>query len=1319
MLETINQKYTKKKKNYNFRSVSKTIKPTLYELIIKPIDIEHSPNIPLPYTVTFVRPDPDESYKDQLYLDHIPVPRDVWSFHDENNILSWKVLFGGGQLYFDHNGHGALGVIGEAHSAVSVVGGAKAQFLCSVAENVGAEYIGEDSSINKFKWDTDSDRWCNADWQKGKDRLLLTYTVTPSSPLEPPQFTFEFEDKQSGDIPWEPDLGSFNATLQLLDSESGDFFWSLNFKSSIPHQIDNQAPDASKEPDSVYPFWLQAKENAAAESINGVLVIDDKVSEDKLIGMQGQRADISMVAGYYQVTDSAMPFSVFGNALQVDGQPIGKSKLVSNILYWEGLDEQYQQRLGLPESGHLQFCATGCSANNSNAGLSAKRLTTNAAVTCLIDHDNLYPNINKLLRSHKESLSSNKLDIITLMSMDPFKKENESWKDIVQESVCNDLSQIMNSFIPSDKWKLLFGNTPKPLLTGELAEVAHSPVTGIDNPTEWYQSLSTAVMTNGMANGSDKNCENMNGPRAANWLKEQVTNSKVYQSHSQLLFQYEWQRLFPLTGQYLQDQHDYSNSYNSIIELQAKKSIHDIKQNVISNDASPQNIKDKLINKIKETAQYAKEQELYWAFAYYTYNTAPSMLANIAAQISMNSGSESSVLSRLFQRNISVLTALDSSGYFAQQYTQTFNIFLATNILPTMYGFKGDADDLLLVKEYLHTFVNENINNEDKEIAEATNKIQSILGSKDADEILKNSIVTLKAISDTISYTLALPYIANNWLKWFQGKYPKLASVGSIFGSVLISGIATLGVFNLFLAYKNWNKLSPAKKTQVILNSCQLGLQILAAVVKRGVRIYSIFSVSGMTVAQRSAAVARIFVSGEVDQISEGMQNISNNIARWLGDTAGSESEREAWSSMARYGLFEEMGAEEVTWTTRIFGRNLDEFISTRVGPLFILAGIGLSIYFIGTGETGVALASDIINIVGSSLTLFAMLGEWAIAEGTLATMVSVAGPLAIVCAVVGIGLMIYKMFQKQPDPVEEFVNTYVKSAGFYVASKCSAIDYVTPYISKANKLEMKGFTLTFNDKALICNIGGNISLGNTTSLPNCVWQVTTNGLAISQIVAAAPIELGKPPMKLRLSLMSDNSVSFQPPMASSNNDNTTNVPMVVTQSWLSHPVDNASTTNDDNDNYMLQSLNLIFQPIKPDSEGNYDPAQASGWLVLTDNRVAYSNLNYTYFRLTMAAIAPNYMSMKNLSFSVNIVPSKSLTYGPTYLIKPSLPMNYSVNPPLPDFLTLTKIGQIKPTGKKANEAISSAYTLTVNNPILGNESILKTSFMITVTAKN
>ncbi|MDE9590955.1 hypothetical protein, partial [Xenorhabdus bovienii] len=82
--------------------------------------------------------------------------------------------------------------------------------------------------------------------------------------------------------------------------------------------------------------------------------------------------------------------------------------------------------------------------------------------------------------------------------------------------------------------------------------------------------------------------------------------------------------------------------------------------------------------------------------------------------------------------------------------------------------------------------------------------------------------------------------------------------------------------------------------------------------------------------------------------------------------------------------------------------------------------------------------------------------------------------------------------------------------------------------------------------------------------MPNCVWQVTTNGLAISQIVAAAPMELGKPPMKLRLSLMSDNSVSFQPPMASSNNDNTTNVPMVVTQSWLSHPVDNASTTNDD-----------------------------------------------------------------------------------------------------------------------------------------------------------
>src|SRR4029078_4640617 len=131
------------------------------------------------------------------------------------------------------------------------------------------------------------------------------------------------------------------------------------------------------------------------------------------------------------------------------------------------------------------------------------------------------------------------------------------------------------------------------------------------------------------------------------------------------------------------------------------------------------------------------------------------------------------------------------------------------------------------------------------------------------------------------------------------------------------------------------------------------------------------------------------------------------------GDTRGTIGESQFVNGFSEIA---DVDLVEATFASKIFGRNLDEFVSTRIGPIFVLAGIGLSLYFIiHNHETGLALASDIIGIVGGSLVLFAQIGAWAIAEdGTilgseaLAGFVSAAGPLGIVAALVGVGIMLY-----------------------------------------------------------------------------------------------------------------------------------------------------------------------------------------------------------------------------------------------------------------------------------------------------------------------
>lgn len=1284
--------------------------PRAYDFVIAPMEVAGASNNAIPSRLVLLRHDPSDTSKDQLFLDQLPIPREAWRYDTADRIISWRGAYGGGHLHVSHDGLGAYGNIGKAENTLSVSAGAQAVFDCDVALDVGATYVTSGGSVVGFTWDTTSAMWKNAAWIK--QRLQLTYTVTPNGPILPPTFTFDFADNQTEGIPWDPT--AFEASLSLGE-KNGLMVWNLTFKSDVPPDPD-QGQNPSTGPDTVFPYWMQAVEDAAAATISGVLQIDGNAPQGQLVGMQGVRATPG-VAGYFKTASDAAPFAVFDSQLHVGGQAIKGSRVSGSTLSWSDLDPQHQKLTGLPASGTLHFDRNGVISANQPS-ISAQRLSTAESLAAITEHKQLHAELHANHLSLQQTLATTTLDMYGLLAMAPFVQNQQgAWGDAVQSAVTQDLTDIMNSQIPSTMWNLLFPSMPQPSLTGELAIVANSPVPGVTDPKAWYSSLATAVMTQGMANGSDENCKNMNGPRAAAWLKTQVATSPVYHTHGQILFNYEWQNRFNLTSQYLSDQISNSGTYSSTIDAQVALSVADINQNVVTDPTNP-NLKTDLITQVQAVGAYAKTNQLYWAFAYFTYNTAPSILANIAIQMAINTGSsDGTTLSRLFQQNASVLTALDPSGYFAQQYTTTLNTFLATNILPSMFGFVGDPSSFDMIKEYLQQFVATNINNEDQQIAQAAAQIQSILNDENADQMLQDSIEALRAISGALQDTLALPYVANNFVKWFSTNYPKFSKVANVFGSLFIGGLTGMAIFSLFSEFKSWDKLNAAQKAQLILNTLQLGLQVVAAVVKRGVRIYSIFNVNGMTAGQRTAAISEILATGETGVLDQGLIKIGNTTARWLADTEGTIGKLAVTDQGVVTAVLvnsADAAAEEAGYAAKIFGKNLDEFIATRVGPIFILAGIGLSIYFISTGEGGLALASDILNIVGGSLMLFATIGGWAVeggliaAEGVMATIISVAGPLAILAALVGVGIMIYMMLKKPPNPVEEFVNTYVKPAGFYVPSQSSALDYAVPYANPdQNNLLMIGYSLSSQGSYLTANNDGSISLGDATALPNCVWQSTTDGLGMSKIITITQPDSSKPPVAMLLSLMSDNSISFQPAMpppspspgqvkrvASAPGTGST----IVTQTWLSSPQSNAKLTSSGG---FLASMTLKLQPVPPDSEGNYAPSQANGWMVTTSNGLGYNASAGSTFTLNMSGMAPNYMRMVDMNFLLNSTPSPQQSFGPTFGVYASTPATYALNNAVPAFLTFSAdTGAFAPNGSVASPASQLSFTISASNAL-------------------
>ncbi|HTJ10487.1 MAG TPA: hypothetical protein VL547_00600 [Dinghuibacter sp.] len=1276
--------------------------PEMFEWTLNRTDTSENVNADIPSSVILVRPHPGDPAGDLLLLDQVPLPRNAWQYDTHDKVLRWRGAFGGGDLHLGHDGLGASGVIGgDSLRFVGVQARATVRFLCDVALDCGVAYVtGRGGTILSMDWDPSSPQWKNANWIK--DRLRLIYSVDKSNPLAPPDFTFVFEDLETKALPWEPFPDEFGAMLDAGDYK-GRLVWDLGFQANVPPPRDENKPSTG--PDSVYPYWLLAREQAAMVEINGAIQIDDFAPAGRLAGFRGLR-EHAMIAGYYQTDAGHAAFGLFGGDICLDGQARHRCRAIQNGLSWTGLPETLQQRLGLPAAGVLAFDPSGDTGTFINDGTTIRRLTAAEALQAVAAHQDLYGQVYSEARTFQARLDDVSPDMYGLLAMSQFRQNKEgAWIDEVQKGVMDDMSAIMNSFVSKDLWKRLFPGTPQPVLKGRLAEVAASPVPGVKDPAAWYQSLSTVVLTNGLADGSNPNCKHMNGPRAAAWLHEEVANSKVYATHSQLLFRYRWEDLNATIVLYWEDQARNAEAHTGAINDQVAVSLLEI-DGIVTDKKTPPDLIGQLKADVVSSGVYAMTNKLYWAFAYYAYNIHPMVLAQIGQGIGSGSGSkDGTALARMLQQNIAVLTALDPSGFFARQYNAAINNFLATNILPSMYGFTGEAEDYSLVKEYLQKFVEQNIDNSDVEIARAAGEMQAIVDAENFDELLQESLASLRSISGFTRTAMALPVIAGQWEQWFKQKHPRFSNGAAKFGSLLIGGLGLMNMINLIKTYQSWDQMDKGKRAQVILDTVQMGLQVFAAVVKRGVRIGAIFNVTGMNVWQRSVAISSILIDGTTEQLNTGLMGVSNKTALWLGDTAGAAALREEVALLMN---ITENQAVEIAWTARVFGSNLNEFIATRMGPLLMLGGIALSIYFIVEGRSGVALGSEIINIISGSLTLFAMAGGWLIQGGfiaagsTVATVISAAGPLAIVAAVVGIALMIYLMFQKPPDPVEEFVNDYVKPAGFFVPSKCCAIDYVIPYkLSSQNDLLMLGFSLETDGKLWTARPDGAIDLTTGSSLPDCVWKVDTTGFGLSRIAALVQTKPGASPVGLMLSLMSDHTISFQPKMGTGKKDKQ---PVVLTQTWETSCLD--LFTRLANDGTALASLAIRFQPVFADGEGKYRSGQGIGWIDRKGDKLVYSTEGTgSLFTLKMAGIAPNFVTMPDLSFMLDSIPYTGQAYGPNYGLTPSSPITFTPPANLPDFLKFDKeTGTIAPNGNKAREKMNVPCVLEMKNSLGGGK---------------
>jgi hypothetical protein len=193
------------------------------------------------------------------------------------------------------------------------------------------------------------------------------------------------------------------------------------------------------------------------------------------------------------------------------------------------------------------------------------------------------------------------------------------------------------------------------------------------------------------------------------------------------------------------------------------------------------------------------------------------------------------------------------------------------------------------------------------------------------------------------------------------------------------------------------------------------------------------------------------------------------------------------------------------------------------------------------------------------------------------------------------------------------------------------------------------------------------------------------------------------------LSLMNDRTVSFRPKMPGREELHDPSLVVVVSQTWLGVPRGRAQLTGDEK---FLVSLDVKFGAVRPDGAGHYDPAieKVPLWLARGENGLVATDLPTppiivipepgSVFTLTMAGMAPNFMTMADLSFPLGSTPSTQQTFGPGFAVLPSTPMKFRQGgDALPAFLRFDeKIGAITPDGMPAAKESRTRSSITAKN---------------------
>ena len=1221
----------------------------------------------LPEQLTLIFDGRDRSKPTQLHYGRLPVHPRFWSYDANRGILSYNFKSDGvdytGSLTFAHAASSAIGTVsvdGQHFGVKAVL--TPVSYSCDVALNTGASVSGVAPALS-LHWDASDPSWSSATWIK--DALTFTWQVTGQVVVGQPTYNIavSFADQQTN-TSWKPgpDTGDISAVLDA----NYDFTMTLAGGDNPPADDRSKLASPASGVASVFPYLLGFTVSNDGSEITGALLTGQASQAGTVLGLRGTVVNPS-AAGLYSTSaasGAAGAIAMYGGRLHINDTVVETSSLTGNRLAWIGLTAAQQQHSGLPASGAVMFSADGAQFRAAQGGITGRRLRPEQVArqfsgTAIADHP--------AIATANALTATSTLGPQALYGMTQFAFIGNAWVDVVQQATMNDFNQILLYYMPDDVRQTYYGQ-PKPVLPAWLQTIAAQ---GTD-PAAAYQSLATAYLTNILSHFDEAGANQLNAARAVTWLKSQLAATQVLQQQTTAIYGIEFvnQSQNAALPQYQADQVANASTYAPLIQTDAAQWQHELKATI--QDPKSLTAMQQLVT---DLSTYAISQNLYWAYWYFKYLTTPAQLMIIEAiSLGNTSDLDGSAFMRQYQTNVAILSLLDPSNRFAQEYVRAVQVFQLGNVLPTLFDFSGtDADDFVFDIQLILAGIAENYkDSSDQDIRDAVDAAASLAN----DEKLRDYVELVQSIA-----------ASNAGLGAWDQVAPQIESkLGQLIGAkatwVFMTALAGVGLYSIVMATKQWNSLSDRQRTMLVTGGAALAIEFVCAIVKRGVAIGAVYGQSSI------GAILKGLWTGDI--FEDAYAKLNNGFAKWI---AG-EYEDPHWIKIPLFDLETQEPLEwslprEQNFVEKIFGKNLDEFLATRVATFVNVIFLVLSIWNAVDASDPLERSADSLMAAAAGLDVIAAVAGWALGAAEVTTVGGVAvasicsaiGALGLLAALVGIALLLYMIFRPQKNPVQQFTSGYAARAGFFMPYG-SEIDYFVGYAQDGEPQRMGCSFVVDASKnpetvLSVASDGTTVEAAAQSFGYNSVFVISTNGTGQSRVITLVQNSSGGLETKV-LTLATDNTVSFQPPLDPKNE-------FFYTQLWSiglqAPPQMNGSFP-----------ASGMFRVIAIGASG------ANNALVWNGNSLVLgSGSNWTIEQVPMGMAG---LSMEN----IGLYPfQRGRSFRPTLVQDGSAPQIWSIDPALPSFLTLdTASGRISQTPTTQNLPVTppTQYTISVANGV-------------------